>query len=833
MYNFQQQMNSNNIKIQSACSYNPAMNSPVPPQMQGRMSMSHNNFNNQGCPSPMMGNNNYNQQQMYFTDSMMSSSSGSFSSFFNLNDASCNDNINFEDVMNFDPTPRKRNFNFIQNPQMDSMLNNAKKMHIEEQRSVNIGYVRVTSLKKVFSCFIGGCRFKTFSCQQFVQHLSFFHNDQRNVLRGFCMICENFDCGCSIFNNFVHLYGHSREQQQQPQPTPSPSPQMEIKQVISQADYIKKEDECDIIDETNFVDNENETVVSNADESEEGTRCTPSPTFSHFNNQMSLEVTQIIPMEPPIDLNIDNVDKPIQIKQEAIPVQNDDNFETTVRVQELEPAESEDRSLLVPIDPVFKLPESGSKVPTKKITKTLRKRSMSIYVDTDKKSPQNNEKQMSQTTEDTTSPDSLSDTMCLDFISKKIMDAKNKDNDDKFKNFKPNESMFKLVEVTSINDDDENEEKSRNSTKERREAQDERLKNKFNDFSEKRKEFSSRRLRPRKSDEEKVEEEPKIDDISFSNITIDNLLERIKNSAKPKKSPAKVEEMPQKNKQKSTIAEYFQKPDKRDEELNDDLMLQTRQEKTPQKSESGRRMRNSGKENDEKSERTRRSLRSRRSGSEDKSRKSVESCKSTSINEKSSTSINSSLNALELSKHVPYTVDIEALIASASSSIEFESIKDLYPWIDENITSAIFKTKSSIDILLNDFSLFSTYKCMNELCYFFTTDLETFRTHAKSHDSYNNYCSYCLKNFEKSNDLCNHLEGAHKFDRFQCSKCMFRSCQKGYVDVHQRNHHFDDENCEVFKSPVQKLLKSDRSKCLPVLQKNREKFVMPYRCKSK
>jgi len=839
MYNQQQQLNSNingfpgnNIQIQSAYSYNPSINSPVPPQMSSRMSL--NNFNNQGCPSPMMSHmmNSYNPQNMFFTDSMMTSP-GSFSSFFNLSDASGNDNI--DDVLNFDPTPRKRSFNLIQNPQTDQVQNSGKKMHIEEvrnmknenyQRSVNIGYVKVTSLKKVFSCFIGGCQLKTFSCQQFVQHLSFFHGDQRDVLRGFCMICENFDCGCSIYNNFVHLYGHSGDQvrgSQQPQQTPS----------VNNGDYIKKEVECEIID----VDDENvdESEARSTPEVEDETRCTTSPTFSHFSNQMSLEVTQIIPMEPPVDLKEDNSDKTIQIKQEAVPAVVIENLEATVRIPEPEQQEqtqienSEENSLLVPIDPVFKLPSKGPKIPTyKKPTRTLRKRAMSTFVESDNASLQKiNKKQKSQTTEDISSSEQLSETMCIDFISKKINDAKA---NDKFKNFKPNESMFKLVDVTSVNIDD-NEEESRNATKIRREAQDDKLKTKFTGFNEKRKEFNARResLRPRKSVEK--EKEAQSDDIFFSNITIDNLLERIKNAAKSKRSSINVDDMPQKSKQKSTIDEYFQKPDMRNEEnLNDDLMLPNREEKTPQKSESNKKNNNSGKENEERVEKLRNGSENDEKTSKvpEKSRNSVESSSN-----KSATSINSSSNALELSKHVPYTVDIEALIAKASSSFEFGSIKELYPWIDENITSAIFKTKTSIDILLNEFSLFSTYKCMNELCYFFTTDLEDFKKHARSHDSYNNYCSYCLKNFEKSNDLCNHLDITHKFDRFQCSKCMFRSCQKGYVDVHQRIHHADVENCEVFKSPVQKLLKCDRSKCLPALQKNREKLVMPYKCKSK
>lgn len=718
-----------------------------------------------------------------------------------------------------------------------------KRQHIDPtQNSHNHG---------IFSCFNGSCQHRTFSSESFSKLLNFFQNDQRNILRGFCM-----NCGSSIFEELFHLYEHFRNFAEPSRPNNNstaipepatyisvhtidpeaaniPNPVADIPNPVIEKQQIKKE--FNILDETEIIDQINKTTVSDMDLDE-------SITGRKVHENIPKEVSDQVLPEQSKTTDENN----LQIKKEAI--QRNIEFETTVRMpvsadfeatMRLPTPEDLNATIMIPNEqhkifeeedsddptsiPFFKLPDSSKSKNSKQIGSN-KKQPASEDIDSDP-----------------------IDTMSLDFISKKIINAK-KNGNDKFKNFKPNMSVYRLFE-------------------------------------------DSNETVAEKISTEAQNEQTEDADMSLNNMEIDNLLEKIKKSSKTKKGGNKfvieVEDLHQnsapevqkskkdeESRPKLSIDSYFSKAGKssnsKEVELqpnfNDQLMTQVRAEKTPQKIGSTKKPRNSNKENKGQPQNKEQSSNDiaavnleqfhpkyqiksaqnedKRTRNDEKTAKSSKSdssdtSKSTSLNNSSSSlntsqkTFNTSSNALELSKHVPYTVDIEALIAKGSSNAELVSIKDLYPWIDQSISSIMFKTRSSLDILLNEYSLFSTYKCMNEYCYFFTTDFEEFTTHAKSHDSINNYCSYCLKNFDKSIDLCNHLDISHKFDRFQCNKCMFRSCQKGYVDVHQKNHHANDENCEVFKSPVQKLLKSDRSKCLPALSKNREKFVMPYRCKSK
>jgi len=770
-----------------------------------------------------------------------------------------NPNIQARSPFAFNPVPNQQrpsnNFNVLNNdaaPRKRRLVNDNNEADQANKRQ-HIDPTQNTHNHGIFSCFNGGCQHRTFSSESFSKLLNFFQNDQRNVLRGFCM-----NCGSSIFEELFHLYEHFRNFAEpskpnnnsaivpepatyisvhtDPEPTVSiPNPVTDIPNPVIEEQQITIKKECNILDETDIIDHFSKTNVSDMelDESITG-REVQENTPKEVTDQYIPEVTQTT------DKNT------LQIKKEAI--QRNYEFETTVRMpvpgdfeatmripedlnatiiipyEQHEMSEEQDSDDLTSV-PVFKLPGSSK-------TKDAKK---SKHIDSNKKQP---------AFEDISSDPT--ETMCLDFIAKKIINAKNNGND-KFKNFKPNKSVHWLFE-------------------------------------------DSNETTTEKSNTVRQNEQTEDADTSFSNMVIDNLLEKIKKSSKTKKESNKfvieVEDLHQNStdvqkskkveepKPKLSIDSYFSKADKssnsKEAELqsnfNEQLMTQVRAEKTPQKGESTKKPRNLNKENKvqpQKKEQASNDIvavnleqfhpkyQTKTAQNEDNGTRNEEktarssklntsdTSKSTSLNNSSSSlntsqkTFNTSSNALELSKHIPYTVDIDALIAKGSSNAELVSIKDLYPWIDQSISSIMFKTRSSLDILLNEYSLFSTYKCMNEYCYFFTTDFEEFKTHAKSHDSINNYCSYCLKNFDKSIDLCNHLDISHKFDRFQCNKCMFRSCQKGYVDVHQKIHHANEENCEVFKSPVQKLLKSDRSKCLSALSKNREKFVMPYRCKSK
>lgn len=167
-----------------------------------------------------------------------------------------------------------------------------------------------------------------------------------------------------------------------------------------------------------------------------------------------------------------------------------------------------------------------------------------------------------------------------------------------------------------------------------------------------------------------------------------------------------------------------------------------------------------------------------------------------------------------------------------NSSNESENVSKIYPWIDSKISNEIFKTKKCLTEMESEFYQFSTYKCMNEICSFFTTDFQKFKIHSNTHKDEHNFCSFCLYDGNNSEKLCEHIELLHKHDRYQCNLCMYRSCEKVYVEWHQEKFHQDLKG-KILKSPIQALMKSVRKKIQDKLEnENREKFVKPYTCKS-
>lgn len=680
-----------------------------------------------------------------------------FSSFFNLKKSTnCN--------TSFDSTARKRKIEDITDGSKDS--NNGKRKNVEAlnslkvmdiynkiriksgpknedfQRTLNFGYAKVISNNcKIFSCFIGSCRFKTTNIKRFNIHLQYFHCNLQEVLQGFCLICDDYFCGRSTFEEFVHLYGHVNG--------------LSSSKFVNEAVYIKKEAECEIMDTTlcNEQSLRDEEMINDDGQS----------TFLQFNHTMSFDVTHIIPLEPESDLNNKKVGT--FVKQEAIPIEepminikrepieaneaddNEDskskslhnvNHEMSFQYDSNQNIEHEEM-LLIPISP-----------------KTVRKRKKTVFVPSTERNLRSRISTSSSTSPKSNSSEDLEANDCLEFISKKIIDAKNKRKSKDEKTEKHDKTVGKCMS-----------------------------------------------LKLRKSDEEKLNKkfsEEIIMKVNASSSIVDS-----QNATSMPENPKNGQNIKEENKSQSSSSKKLRKTILNSSELQKTIYLEDVHPKYQQNpnvnpSTSAQVLKNSTSQQ--------------------------------SINESISKSLDSSNKSQEYRK-AAYTVDIEALISKASSNFEFSTVQNLYPWINEATSSVIFKSKSSMDILLNELCLFSTYKCMNEVCFFFTTDFEDFKMHSKKHYASNNYCSYCLKNFEKYEELCNHLDMVHKFDRFQCNKCMYRSCQKGYVDTHQLLHHSKEDNCEVLKSPVQKLLKSDRSKCLTYLQKNRLKYVMPYKCKSK
>jgi hypothetical protein len=175
--------------------------------------------------------------------------------------------------------------------------------------------------------------------------------------------------------------------------------------------------------------------------------------------------------------------------------------------------------------------------------------------------------------------------------------------------------------------------------------------------------------------------------------------------------------------------------------------------------------------------------------------------------------------------------DVIEIISSQEEIETSSNLQSLYPWIDGQVSSSILKTKKCADILLSEDCLFSTYKCMQKTCSFFTTSFKAFKNHAEKHDGNHHFCSFCLYDGVSGKDLSAHLQ-SHDLDRYQCNICMYRASEKMFVEWHRKKFHLK-KNVKIYKSPIQKLGVIRRTKMkAEIEQVNWEKFVKPYECKS-
>jgi hypothetical protein len=171
---------------------------------------------------------------------------------------------------------------------------------------------------------------------------------------------------------------------------------------------------------------------------------------------------------------------------------------------------------------------------------------------------------------------------------------------------------------------------------------------------------------------------------------------------------------------------------------------------------------------------------------------------------------------------------------SNSTFIEAVNLAKLYPWIDDDITEKVLKAKYFDKALLDENCLFSTYKCMSIDCSYHSIDKKEFKEHLKEkHENDATFvCSFCLCEETDPGDLITHIKEFHSRDRYQCSLCMYRSCEKFYCDIHQKKFH-PNVQASILKSPVIKCFIKTRQAALETekLQINEE--VKPFKCNCK
>lgn len=155
--------------------------------------------------------------------------------------------------------------------------------------------------------------------------------------------------------------------------------------------------------------------------------------------------------------------------------------------------------------------------------------------------------------------------------------------------------------------------------------------------------------------------------------------------------------------------------------------------------------------------------------------------------------------------------------------------KFLQPWL----TTYDSKNKETVDQMVTKDCLTDKYKCMGSSCCFHSNDSNEFLRHLRIHEriqaqdalSYGRcaYCSYTTANVQQ---LVQHLQTCHKYDKYQCTKCFYRSVVDHYIFTHQQICHNDHSKiifeCNVpsainFKEAVEEAKESRKNCISPIM----------------
>jgi hypothetical protein len=155
------------------------------------------------------------------------------------------------------------------------------------------------------------------------------------------------------------------------------------------------------------------------------------------------------------------------------------------------------------------------------------------------------------------------------------------------------------------------------------------------------------------------------------------------------------------------------------------------------------------------------------------------------------------------------------------------------------------KTPTAIENMKDHEYLVSTYKCMNSCCTFHTFVWEEYKAHMEEeHAKSDKYflCSTCLSSFDKlkvmepddsdeEDGLFEHIESFHRFDRYQCSNCCYRTCEKLFCDIHRKKFHKNEDPPASILRGSQLHLKKHRNEIEKSLRKQMKKHIKPMDCR--
>lgn len=157
----------------------------------------------------------------------------------------------------------------------------------------------------------------------------------------------------------------------------------------------------------------------------------------------------------------------------------------------------------------------------------------------------------------------------------------------------------------------------------------------------------------------------------------------------------------------------------------------------------------------------------------------------------------------------------------------------LRPWLKVRLQKEVEPANQ----MLSQVALTATYKCLGSSCSFFTIVADNFRKHLNLHELFtvgdrDNFmsCAYCTFTAQTDRDeLIDHINKEHGYDRFQCNYCFYRSCGDYNVLTHQSRYH---------KMRPRKILQleqtvsgnRDHAQTLDIVKAKRHEFVPPIVC---
>lgn len=208
-------------------------------------------------------------------------------------------------------------------------------------------------------------------------------------------------------------------------------------------------------------------------------------------------------------------------------------------------------------------------------------------------------------------------------------------------------------------------------------------------------------------------------------------------------------------------------------------------------------------------------------------------CNQQSSIQPSTSSTNNTFVISSVSSLVPPEVVTPAVETKALTIVPSPMQKRLRPWL----LVGDLKHTQNISRMLTTECLRDMYKCMGSVCNFHSNDVTDFLSHLKWHEACqitdsNHYrrCCYCSFTSEGIIRLTEHIQEIHKYDKYACTKCFYRSVNEIYVYNHQSYHHKDLSRklieCQVLE-PV------NYRNAIDEVKKIRCKFIQPISCAGK